>query len=117
MSDTKWRKLFTAMDEAGIGLTQMIVKFIDVAEPKTTAFPSISSLHPPMPWIDSQFGPIELRSIEWLDIPAVVRFRRPNNVPAREVPQNIAAAEAILQYLNCNFVAVPGGLRIIGYSR
>ncbi|MCV9941045.1 hypothetical protein OIU35_32235 [Boseaceae bacterium BT-24-1] len=117
MSDTKWRKLFTAMDDAGVGLTQMIVKFIDVVEPKATTFPSINSLHPPVPWIDSQFGLIELRSIEWLDIPAVALFPRPNNVPAREVAQNLAAAEAVLLHLNCNFMAVPDGLRIIGYSR
>ncbi|WP_377840856.1 DUF6678 family protein [Bosea sp. UC22_33] len=117
MSDTKWRKLFSAMDDAGVGLDQMIVKFIDVPEPKVMDFPSASSLHPPIPWVDSQFGPIELRAIEWLDIPAVSRSPRPNNVPAREVAQDIAAAEAILRHLNCNFVALPTGLRVVGYSR
>jgi hypothetical protein len=105
------------MDDAGVGLAQMIVKFIDVSEPKVMVFPSISSLQPPIPWIDSQFGPIELRSIEWLDIPAVARFPRPNNVPAREIAQNLSAAEAVLLHLNCNFVAFLGGLRVIGYSR
>ncbi|WP_365877452.1 DUF6678 family protein [Bosea sp. (in: a-proteobacteria)] len=118
MSDTKWRKLFTAMDEAGVDLEQMIVKFIDVPEPKVMYFPSINALYQPYPWIDSfDFGPIELRSIEWMDIPAVARFPRLNNVPALETAQNLAAAEAVLLHLNCNFAATPGGLRVIGYSR
>jgi hypothetical protein len=117
MSDTKWRKLFSAMDDAGVELDQVIVKFIDVPELKVMDFPSTSSLHPPMPWVDSQFGPIELRAIEWLDIPAVARSPRLSNVPAREIAQDIAAAEAILRHLNCNFVASPTGLRVVGYSR
>lgn len=118
MSDTKWRKLFTSIEEAGIGLSQMIVKFVDHPEPKVMNFPSVASLHPPKPYIDTpEFGPIELRSIEWLDIPAVARFPRPNKVPAREVAQDLASAGAVLDRLNCNAVSEPNSIRVIGYSR
>ncbi|WP_454887273.1 hypothetical protein [Sphingomonas oryzagri] len=39
MSDTKWRKAFRAIAEASVGVREMLVKFIDVDEPKRMRFP------------------------------------------------------------------------------
>jgi hypothetical protein len=69
MSDTKWRKALRAISEADLGVDQMMVKFIDVDEPKRMRFPP--SLACPLAYIDTiEFGPTELRSIEWLEVEA-----------------------------------------------
>lgn len=66
MSDTKWRKLFGAVKQFGRG--HMIVKFIDVDEPQQMRFPP--SLECPKEFMDTiEFGPVELRAIEWLELP------------------------------------------------
>lgn len=66
MSDTKWRKLFGAVEQLGSG--HMIVKFIDVDEPRQMRFPP--SLACPKAFMDTiEFGPVELRAIEWLELP------------------------------------------------
>ena len=49
----------------------MLVKFIDVDEPKRMRFPP--SLACPLAYMDTiEFGPIALRSIEWLEFEADV---------------------------------------------
>jgi hypothetical protein len=78
MSDTKWRRLFAALGEADLNLRQMVVKFVGVRDARVMAFPSTTALHPPRPYIDTgEFGPIELRAIEWLEVPAIARLARP----------------------------------------
>lgn len=68
MSDTKWRKLFEAIAETcDPPLDHVVVKFIGVDEPKRMRFPF--GLYPPRPYIDTlEYGPTELRAIEWLDV-------------------------------------------------
>jgi hypothetical protein len=66
MSDTKWRKLFGAVAQFGRG--HMLVKFIDVDKPHQIRFPP--SLACPKAFMDTiEFGPVELRAIEWLELP------------------------------------------------
>ena len=67
MSDTKWRKLFAAIDTSGLALLGLW-KFVgrDGAVPGGVS----GGLQVPWPWIDtSRFGPVSFRSIEWLWIP------------------------------------------------
>jgi hypothetical protein len=46
----------------------MVVKFIDVDEPCRMQFPP--SLAAPHAYMDTiEFGPVELRAIEWLELP------------------------------------------------
>jgi hypothetical protein len=69
MSDTKWRKLLAAVRDAGLGLDEMTVKFVDVDEPRRMRFPP--SLSCPSAYMDTiEFGPVALRSIEWLELAA-----------------------------------------------
>lgn len=119
MSDTKWRRLFTVLDEADVEVRRTIVKFIDVEVPKPMALPRRAWLHPPHPFIDTpEFGPIELRAIEWLDMPAVARLPRGRNLPDREIPQDIDGAAAVLT-AHGRFPLERGadGLRVVGYQR
>lgn len=69
MSDTKWRKLFAAIEGSSLVVSSMIVKFIDVSEPAILEFPP--SLRCPRPYMDTiEYGPVELRAIEWLEFSA-----------------------------------------------
>jgi hypothetical protein len=95
MSDTKWRKLFRAVESAELGVSVMVVKFIDVAEPRVMRFPP--SLNAPYAYMDTiEFGPVELRAIQWLDLPIDVE---PVVAPIGKFP---------LEPTN-------GGTRIVGY--
>lgn len=67
MSDTKWRKLIEAVSDIDKGLSQMKLKFIDVIEPREMRFPP--SLTCPHAYMDTiEFGPVELRTIEWMEL-------------------------------------------------
>lgn len=69
MSDTKWRKALVAIEEAELGVREMRVKFIDIEDVKEMQFPP--SWACPRAYMDTiEFGPTELRSIEWLEIDA-----------------------------------------------
>jgi hypothetical protein len=92
MSDTKWRKLFSALDRPDLNLRQAIFKFIDVEREFRMEIPKRSHLVPPQAYIDTfDFGPISLRSIEWLELPTVAEYQPPSKVPGRlpieRVPQ------------------------------
>jgi len=68
MSDTKWRKLFATVREMRPDISEMIVKFVDVEAPRQMRFPP--ELRCPTPFMDTiEFGPTELRAIEWLELP------------------------------------------------
>jgi hypothetical protein len=69
MSDSKWRKLIAAVHAEVPQIDQMLVKFIDVHEPRRMNFPP--GLRCPQAYVDTiEFGPVELRAIEWLELPA-----------------------------------------------
>jgi hypothetical protein len=65
MSDSKWRKLFEIVRNKVQGIDGMLVKFIDVVEPRYMKLPSLRCPHA---YMDStEFGPVALRSIEWVE--------------------------------------------------
>ena len=95
MSDTKWRKLFSVIQLHDLGVKRMIVKFIDVDQPRQLRFPP--SLAVPHAYMDTiEFGPVELSSIEWLELPIEV--------------------ESIVSPIgHFPLARVEGGARIVGY--
>lgn len=69
MSDTKWRKLITIVRAAREDVHGMTVQFIDAAGARQMLFPP--DLRCPWPYIDTfEYGPVELRSIEWMEFDA-----------------------------------------------
>jgi hypothetical protein len=119
MSDTKWRKLFTAVNDSAWQASLVVVKFVgsDNAEPKYMRWPGPNSFWPPSEWIDTvEFGPIELRSIEWLMIPAAVVARRLAELAKPGALQDLAAIESALKRVGqFPLETTPDGLKIIGY--
>ena len=99
MSDTKWRKLLVALDHSELHLRHCIVKFVGDPEEKPLRRPT--GLYPPRPWVDTlQFGPIPLRSIEWLLFPRVAEVRDPDRtIPATHLVQDVDGAARIIEAL------------------
>ena len=119
MSDTKWRKLFAILADRGLALHQLRVKFIEVEDARTIDVPPAGAVDVPWPYIDTiEFGPAEFRAIEWLEVPAIARFPRPDKVPAQEVRQDIESVETALAVSGLYPIErSEAGLRIVGYRR
>jgi hypothetical protein len=99
MSDTNWRKLLSAFDTPELQLQQCIVKFVGIADGKVMRRPV--GLFPPRPWIDTaEFGPIPLRSTQWMLFPRIAEHERGNrSVPSGQVEQDVDAAARIVDAL------------------
>ena len=119
MSDTKWRKLFVAVDEAGLKPQRIEMKLIESDQIRQMRWPGVASMYAPLPWIDSaEFGPIELRSIEWLLVPLEFDETRGfHGVPPRKARQDIEPIGQLLSKLGQYPTEVSAeGLRIVGYK-
>ncbi|MCR6498974.1 hypothetical protein MUO32_08025 [Shinella sp. CPCC 101442] len=119
MSDTKWRKVFRAWANVSATETQMIVKFLDVPEPRVMRLPGESALSCPKPYIDSlEYGPWELCALEWLEIPVVASWPRQDDVPPPKIAQEIGALRAAIDFLGqLPLTETEQGLRLEGYRR
>ncbi|MGF9564939.1 DUF6678 family protein [Neorhizobium sp. JUb45] len=118
MSDTKWRKLFATLAHLDMPEGQMHVKFLDTPEVRAMPFPGPVALWPPHPYMDLQFGPIELRAIEWIDFPHIASTPRSRNLPDRKTPQALAPIRQNLKRLGqFPIVETEHGIRIEGYRR
>ncbi len=119
MSDTKWRKLFTAIYNSDWQPSLVAWKFVDVAEPEPIymRWPGPNSFWGPPQWVDTaKFGPIELRSIEWLMIPDTVVTPGQAGLAAQGISQDFAAIKIALERVGQFPIDdVPGGLKITGY--
>jgi len=116
MSDTKWRKLLAALDQADLEVRQCIIKFVGGATETVTSVPV--GLHVPRPWVDTiAFGPIPLRSIEWMLFPHIAEYDRGSpTFPKRRVSQDIDAIKRIISDLGKYPMEVTDrGLLVNGY--
>jgi len=124
MSDTKWRKLFIALDRTGLELHQARVKFLDDEEVFTITVPRRCSLYPPHTFLDIfEFGPTALRRIEWLEFPRSAVYERPSpngtgRILEREASQDVEKAKQILERAGrFPLDLTETGLRITGHVR
>jgi len=122
MSDAKWHKLFVAVNESGWQPSLVTIKFVDSdePEPRLMRWPGPNSFWGPPQWVDTpEFGPIELRSIEWLMIPAAVI--EPTNVlkPGQPgSPQDLTEIRSALSRVGqFPMEETSEGLKVIGYSQ
>jgi hypothetical protein len=122
MSDTKWRKLFAALDRSDLELGQMIVKFIDDGDEQRISTPGREALYPPRAYIDAATGPFALRRIEWIELPFVAEYERntmgSGKIAPRTVPQDVDEARRIVEALGQFPMEITDrGLRITGHVR
>jgi hypothetical protein len=121
MSDTKWRKLVSALDRPDLVVEQVRLKFVGDDQVHVVGRPGRWSPYPPRAWIEMQFGPVRLRDIEWLEFPAVAEWARPSpgnigRVPPRLVAQDLDRIEAVLSRVGeFPLERVGDALRVIGH--
>lgn len=119
MSDTKWRKLFAAVYESNWHPSLVAVKFVGSDEAVSTYMRWLGpdNFWGPRQWVDTaEFGPVELRSIEWLMVPIAVVTSGEVGLAQRGTPQDLAAIKAALKPVGqFPLEDTPEGLKIIGY--
>ncbi len=119
MSDTKWRKLFAAVNGSGWNASLVEVKLVDSddAETKYMSWPGLNNFWGPPEWVDTaEFGPIELRSIEWLVIPTAVLTHGHAGLAQPGTLQDFTAIEAALNRVGeFPLEQTQNGLKITGY--
>lgn len=112
MSNTKWRKLFVAIERLNLALPVCEMKWIDSDGIDTLYTPTSASLYPPRPFVDSRFGPFALCLIEWLEFPRLATYAGVTYV------QDVERAEQALNGVACfPMESTPEGLRVIGHVR
>jgi hypothetical protein len=97
-------------------LRRCIIKFVGNPQAKVLSRPT--GLYPPRPWVDTfDFGPIPLRSIEWLLFPRIAEVRDVDRtIPARRVQQDVDAAARVVETLGRYPVELSEqGLMILGH--
>ncbi|MGQ3210635.1 DUF6678 family protein [Shinella sp.] len=119
MSDTKWRKLFLGLSKAREPESQMLVQFLEVVDVHVMHIPVENALWCPLPYIDThEFGPVELRAIEWLEIPKIASWPRSNNLPPRQIVQDLDKFRVALRgFGHFPLIEMQQGMRFEGYKR
>ena len=115
MSSTKWREALAILGAMEPAIRQIVVKFVNANTPLPMQLPWLSASHN---FVDSlEAGPFPLLSIEWMEIPSLARFPRPNNVPAEEHIQDVTAIRGALERLGKKLPLEnsPTGLKIVGH--
>lgn len=121
MSDTKWRKLFLAVERLNLRLPLCRIKWIDGLNIRVLSTPVGYCLMCPRPFVDSvEFGPFELCSIEWLEFPRRVvqegnwMGRRDGMIYVQDVEHAERALKLVARF---PMELTESGLRITGHVR
>ena len=117
MSNTKWRKVFTALEP--IKIQQAYWKFVDLDQEIRSAF--ITS-HDLMEKYIGDYGvavaPFAYRRIEWVEIPKTGINPQYEKIPFMNFTQDIETVENILTSLGkFEFEHTERGLRIYGHRQ
>ena len=88
MSDSKWRRLFESLDSRGLGLHQVIWKFVGRDREFRSSLPSVDQLKESYV-VDFAFNDFPYKEIEWVEVPAVAIPYGWEQVPAKHSPQDL----------------------------
>ena len=114
MSDTKWRKLFSALKDLP-SIDHYFLKLIRGEEEGPGYRPF--DLWPPHAYVDTaDFGPLYLGEIEWIEFPSFVPKRKFGPTPPGGHHQDIQGLRRALDSIGkFPIEETPRGLRIIGH--
>lgn len=113
MSDTKWRRAFTAIAGSGVKIERAIWRFIDGEAPWETGLPSVEELDERR-LRDGRFQPVEYRWIESIFIPRT--FRRRKEI-VLDIEQPVDAVIDALRREGDFFLQIRDeGVTVVGYS-
>ena len=114
MSDTKWRKLFSAL--TGVpSVDHYFLKLIR-GEEEEAGYGRFDQW-PPHAFVDTaNFGPLYLADIEWIEFPSIVPKRKYGSTPPGGHYQDVQGLRRALDSIGkFPIEETPRGLRIIGH--
>jgi len=114
MSNSKWEKLFKALDADDITLDHVKLKLVDRKTPVITYMPKTEDLE--NIWVSEGKNDCNYfyKEIEWIEL---LRVYKPSNVPSQYVHQTIdLASEIITQTGQFETENTETGLKIYGYK-
>ncbi|GLO62927.1 hypothetical protein MACH09_34350 [Vibrio sp. MACH09] len=84
MSNTKWRKLFSVVNESNLKLPNCVWKLVGEAEPKSGFVPDFGQLGEDYVGdCGALNGPFEFKRIEWLKLPTRIGFKPYEKAPTQ----------------------------------
>lgn len=114
MSNTKWKKLFSALDVENILLKRVLLKRVNDHEAYETYMPKKEDLEGV--WVSEGKNEYNYfyKEIEWIELICTVK---PSNMPIQYFDQSIDEAEIIIRNLGqFEIERTRNGLRIYGYK-
>jgi len=116
MSDSKWRKLFTAVDEAGIKIERAVWRFIASDHAFNWGWPTACDLDV-VGMKDGRFQPFEYRWIESIFVPREYRPYGDEHVPHAARHQDVDGLVSVLRRAGKFMIEEsPEGITILGYG-
>ena len=114
MSNSKWQKLFSALDTKSIFIEQILLKKVSLEQPVLTYMPKTEDIE--TIWVSEGKNDCNYfyKEIEWIEL--LYRIKKGQN-PYTYLEQTIAAVEPILNSIGKFEIAhTESGLRIYGYK-
>jgi hypothetical protein len=114
MSNTKWEKLFSALDVENLTLNQVLLKRVGKDEPYKTYMPKKEDLEGI--WVSEGKNDCNYfyKEIEWIEL---LNTAKPSNIPIQYYKQSIEEAHKIIITLGQFETEITStGLRIYGYK-
>ncbi|MCW8887324.1 MAG: hypothetical protein OQK12_19035 [Motiliproteus sp.] len=118
MSNSKWRKLFTAINVDSVPINQCSWKLVTEDKSLDGHLPNaryLSEDH--VGDCGALSGPFLFQEIEWVLLPRVVSFQRYEHAPIEHLNQNIEALKTLIDETgNFEYEISIDGLKIYGYK-
>lgn len=115
MSNSKWLKIFRALDCSGITLERISLKKVTSSTPYITYMPKSEDLEPN--WVSEGSNELNYfyKEIEWVEFLACYK---PSNIPTQYVYQSIdKVSEIITNIGQFEFINTNNGLKLFGYKK
>ena len=118
MSNAKWRKLFSVVNESNLKLAHCIWQLVGNDEPKNGFVPDYSEIGEDYVGdCGALNGPFEFKSIEWLLIPNKFGFRSYESAPMQFKTQELSHLVDQLKSLGTfELETSADGIKIYGYK-
>ena len=117
MSNTKWKKLFSALDIPELIFDQIILKKVNTDMPYRTWVPQKDDLEDK--WVSEGENEYSYfyKEIEWIEIPKIVKPYGYENIPFKHYIQDIELIKNILEEIGKFEIEITDiGFKIFGYK-
>lgn len=118
MSNSKWRKIFSVINDGSIPLSACTWKLVTDNEPKKGFLPDIGQLGDDYVGdCGALNGPFSFKEIEWLFIPSMVGHRPYDKAPVKYEYQDIEKIKKLIDSIGqFEYESTDEGVKIYGYK-